>query len=85
MLPTVVAAVTGDDSRPWPGRGEGLRSLTDAAIEAAEHAGTEVSATQVAGRDRGPAGTWAHLRHRVWRRTERPTDPSHVGLQQEQV
>jgi lysophospholipase L1-like esterase len=85
MLPTVVAAVTGEETGPRLGRGEGLRSLADAAVEAAERAGTEVSATQVAGRDRGPAGAWAQLRHRVWRRTERPTDPSHVGLQQEQV
>src|SRR6266487_1124437 len=86
LLPTVVAALTEDETeaRPRLGRGEGLRSLPDAAVEAAERAGTEVSATQVAGRDRGPAGAWAQLRHRVWRRTEHPTDPSHVRLQQEQ-
>jgi len=85
ILPTVVAALTGEDrdTRPRLGRGEGLRSLADAAVEAVERAGTEVSATRVAGRDRGPAGAWAQLRHRVWRRTEHPTDPSNVGLQEQ--
>ncbi|NJC70264.1 SGNH/GDSL hydrolase family protein [Planosporangium thailandense] len=87
LLPTVVAALTGDDhTARAPHRvGEGVRSLPDAALEAVGHAGTEVSAAQVAGRDRGPAGAWAQLRRRVWRRTEHPTDPSHVRLQQEQA
>jgi hypothetical protein len=85
ILPTVVTALTGEETRPRLSQGEGLRSLADAAVEAVERAGTEVSATQVAGRDRGPGGAWAQLRHRVWRRTEHPTDPSHVGLHQEQV
>jgi hypothetical protein len=86
ILPTVIAALTDEDhtGRSQLGRGEGLRNLPDAAIEAVERAGTEVSAAQVAGRDRGPAGAWAQLRRRVWRRTEHPTDPSHVRLQQEQ-
>jgi lysophospholipase L1-like esterase len=86
ILPTVVAALTDEDRHGRSGlrRGEGVRSLADAAIEAVERAGTEVSAAQVAGRDRGPAGAWAQLRRRVWRRTEHPTDPSHVRLQQEQ-
>jgi lysophospholipase L1-like esterase len=86
LLPTVMAALTEEDRSAGSrlGRGEGVRSLADAAIEAVERAGTEVSATQVAGRDRGPAGAWAQLRRRVWRRTEHPTDPSHVRLQQEQ-
>ncbi|MCW2640907.1 MAG: lipolytic protein family, partial [Dactylosporangium sp.] len=85
LLPTVIAALTDEDrnSRSHLGRGEGVRSLADAAIEAVERAGTEVSAAQVAGRDHGPAGAWAQLRRRVWRRTEHPTDPSHVRLQQE--
>jgi lysophospholipase L1-like esterase len=86
ILPTLMAALNDEDrhSRSHLGRGEGLRSLADAAIEAVGHPGTEVSATQVAGRARGPAGAWAQLRRRVWRRTEHPTDPSHVRLQQEQ-
>jgi lysophospholipase L1-like esterase len=87
LLPTLIAALTDDDghSRPRLGRGEGLRSLADAAFEAVERAGTEVSATQVAGRDRGPAGAWAQLRHRVWRRTEHPTGPSHTPDPQDQA
>jgi lysophospholipase L1-like esterase len=86
LLPTVIAALTDDDrtGRSHLGRGEGVRSLPAAAIEAVERAGTEVSAAQVAGHDRGPAGAWAQLRRRVWRRTEHPTDPSHVRLQQEE-
>jgi lysophospholipase L1-like esterase len=85
ILPTVMAALTDEDrTAPRLGRGEGVRGLRDAAIEAVSRAGTEVSATQVAGRDHGPAGAWAQLRRRVWRRTEHPTDPSHVRLQQEE-
>ncbi|WP_432831669.1 SGNH/GDSL hydrolase family protein [Dactylosporangium sp. CA-092794] len=72
VLPTVVAAL----SEPEPavavgvglGAGEGVRALPQAALEAAHRPGTEVSAAQVAGRDRGPAGRWAQLRHRVWHR-----------------
>jgi lysophospholipase L1-like esterase len=87
ILPTLIAALTDEDrhTRVRLGSGEGLRSLVDAAVEAVEHAGTEVSATQVAGRDIGPAGAWAQLRHRVWRRTEHPTDPSHVRLQDDRT
>ena len=44
--------------------------ITLAAVEAVEEAGTEVAAAQVAGRDRGPRGRWALLRHR--RRTRLP-------------
>jgi len=85
ILPTLVAALADEpEGRPRLGRGEGVRNLAQAAVEAVERAGTEVSATSVAGRDQGPAGRWAQLRHRVWRRTEHPTDPSHVRLQQEQ-
>jgi lysophospholipase L1-like esterase len=87
LLPTVIAALSGEDRHPDPdlSDGEGLRSLADAAVEAVEHAGTEVSATQLADRDAGPAAAWAQLRRRVWRRTEHPTDPSHVRLQDERA
>ncbi|MGC9666757.1 SGNH/GDSL hydrolase family protein [Planosporangium sp. 12N6] len=88
LLPTMVAALTDEDRDRQTGsrlrRGEGVRSLADAAVEAVGHAGTEVSAARVDGHDHGPAGAWAQLRRRVWRRTEHPTDPSHVRLQQEQ-
>ncbi|WP_433210711.1 SGNH/GDSL hydrolase family protein [Dactylosporangium sp. CS-047395] len=74
VLPTVVAALTepaqpaGVPAAPVLAAGEGVRSLPQAAVEAAHTPGTEVSAAQVAGRDRGPAGRWAQLRRRVWHR-----------------
>jgi lysophospholipase L1-like esterase len=76
MLPTLIAALSDEEGQHRLRLGEGVRSLADAAIVAAERAGTEVSATQIADRDGGPGGAWAQLRHRVWRRTEHPTDPS---------
>jgi lysophospholipase L1-like esterase len=67
LLPTVLSALdAGQERRAAPIRGEGVRSLPEAAQEAARHAGTEVSATQVRGRDRGPAGRWAQLRRRAF-------------------
>ena len=89
LLPTVVRAAerllapagTGEPGadRPSLARGEGVRSLAQAAVEAAERAGTEVSAARVAGRSHGPAGRWAQLRHRVRQLTERRTDPEPVA------
>jgi len=65
MLPTVFAALgAADESRGPLIAGEGVRSLPQAAQEAAKVAGTEVSGIQVGGRDRGPAGRWAQLRRR---------------------
>jgi lysophospholipase L1-like esterase len=61
--------------RPSLARGEGVRSLAQAAAEAADRAGTEVSAARVAGRSHGPAGRWAQLRYRVRQLTERRADP----------
>ncbi|MFC4148301.1 SGNH/GDSL hydrolase family protein [Micromonospora mangrovi] len=67
LLPTVLSALgTGADRRPPLVRGEGVRSLPEAAHEAARHAGTEVSGVQVRGRDRGPGGRWAQLRRRAF-------------------
>src|SRR4051794_21802690 len=64
VLPTVVAALTEPapvagvpvGREPALAAGEGVRSLPQAAMEAAYRPGTEVSAAQVAGHDRGPAG-----------------------------
>jgi lysophospholipase L1-like esterase len=87
VLPTVVAAVTGgvSDDRVVQGPGEGVRTLPQAAVEAADRPGTEVSGVRVGGIEVGPTGRWAQLRRRVWRRTEHPVDPalngSHVLLQ----
>ncbi len=73
MLPTVAAAV-GVTSEVLdelqPERGEGVRTLASAAAAAADSAGTEVSAATVSGREVGPRGRWAMLRHR--RRHEAP-------------
>lgn len=68
LLPTVVAAMRTPiaPQEAAERRGEGVRSLPQAAVEAARHAGTEVSGARVAGRERGPAGRWAQLRRRVW-------------------
>ncbi|SCG44190.1 Lysophospholipase L1 [Micromonospora siamensis] len=67
LLPTVISALgAGAERRPAPAAVGGVRSLPKAAQEAARHAGTEVSGTQVRGRDRGPAGRWAQLRRRAF-------------------
>ncbi|SCE72833.1 Lysophospholipase L1 [Micromonospora mirobrigensis] len=67
LLPTVISALgAGPERRPVPAAVGGVRSLPEAAQEAARHAGTEVSGTQVRGRDRGPAGRWAQLRRRAF-------------------
>jgi lysophospholipase L1-like esterase len=80
ILPTTLSALRGStDIRPRLTRGEGLRSLTQAAVEAADIPGTEVSAAQVSGEDHGPAGRWAQLRQRVRQFTERPHGPTDEG------
>ncbi|NES14282.1 MULTISPECIES: SGNH/GDSL hydrolase family protein [Micromonospora] len=67
LLPTVLSALgAGPDRRVPLGAGDGVRSLPEAAQEAARHAGTEVSGAEVRGRDRGPAGRWAQLRRRAF-------------------
>jgi lysophospholipase L1-like esterase len=75
MLPTVVAALAAGTLPETPGADAGIRSLAQAAAEAVDRAGTEVTGARVAGREHGPAGRWAHLRHRVRQLTERPQDP----------
>ncbi|MEV8511255.1 SGNH/GDSL hydrolase family protein [Dactylosporangium sp. NPDC051484] len=75
VLPTVVAALTEPAEAAALSAGEGVRALPQAAAEAAHRPGTEVSAVQVAGRDRGPAGRWAQLRHRVWHRLPQQDAP----------
>ncbi|MFG1620506.1 SGNH/GDSL hydrolase family protein [Kribbella sp. NPDC049227] len=67
LLPSVAAAVgVGPESfvHPEPFRGEAILPIAEAAVQAARTAGTEVAATEVAGRERGPRGPWASLRHR---------------------
>ncbi len=77
LLPTALAALGGaPERRAALVEGEGVRSLPEAAQQAARHAGTEVSGAQVAGRDRGPAGRWVELRRRrAWFGQPRGDDP----------
>jgi lysophospholipase L1-like esterase len=81
LLPSVCTAIGlwPDVEAPDARRGEGVRSVAAAAAEAAEQAGTEVAPTDVAGRERGPWGRWALLRHRRRRQlpaVEPPVDDS---------
>lgn len=69
LLPSVCAAMgvwLGGEPEEQPdlSRGEGVRPIAVAAVEAAAEPGTEVAGAQVGGRDRGPRGRWALLRHR---------------------
>jgi lysophospholipase L1-like esterase len=75
LLPTLVVALESDPGSVAIREEDGIRSLAQAAAEAADVAGTEVSGARVGGRERGPGGRWAHLRHRVRQLTERPQDP----------
>jgi lysophospholipase L1-like esterase len=61
---------TGDAS------GFAVRSLPEAAAVAARKPGTEVSGVSVGGRERGPGGRWAQLRHRMWEVLHLPENPA---------
>jgi lysophospholipase L1-like esterase len=77
ILPTLVGAAGGPAEQPSRlAPDEGVRSLARAAVEAADHAGTEVTGVRVAGREHGPAGRWVQLRHRVRQLTIRRQDPA---------
>lgn len=68
LLPSVCAALgygPDADAAPVATRGEHVAPVAELAAEAAEHAGAEVSATTVGGRERGRAGRWATLRRRI--------------------
>lgn len=64
LLPTVAAALDPRFEQPLSA-GEGVRTLPQAAAEAVNAGGTEVSPTSVAGHEHGPDGRWAQLRHRA--------------------
>ena len=66
VMPTLMAALGEDDRAAVTDAEGGVRSLEEAAQEAVRSAGTEVSATEVDGRERGPAGRWAVLRRHPW-------------------
>jgi hypothetical protein len=77
MLPSVASVLGyGPEVAPSTARGEGVLSLPHAAVEAAESAGTEVSPTEVNGRDRSRRGRWVELRHRIRLFTGSPEEPS---------
>ncbi|MQA01592.1 MAG: SGNH/GDSL hydrolase family protein [Streptosporangiales bacterium] len=61
LLPSAAAALDLDDGRDLP---VGVLPLRDAAFEAARNPGAEVMRGEVAGKDRGPRGRFAALRHR---------------------
>ncbi len=75
ILPTVISALSEPDTSRLSS-GEGVRSLAQAATEAAARPGTEVSGASVSGREHGPAGRWAQLRHRGRQGTHQRQDPS---------
>jgi len=67
LLPSALAALgVGRDAAELPEtvRGEGLRPIALAAIEAANTPGTELGGTEVGGSRRGVRGLWVELRHR---------------------
>src|SRR5205814_3860327 len=59
ILPTMLNALVEPEIGPTLRAGEGVRTLPQAAVEAAHSAGTEVSAASVDGHELGPAGRWA--------------------------
>lgn len=67
LLPSVLAALGhGPDAeeRPEVLRGEGLRPVAAAAVEAVRTPGTELDGVEVGGSRRGVRGLWVELRHR---------------------
>ncbi len=69
ILPSVCAALDlwpdgGAERPPDARRGEGVGPITVAAVAAAADPGTEVSAIEVGGQQRGPRGRWAVLLRR---------------------
>jgi lysophospholipase L1-like esterase len=69
LLPSVCATLgvwfdAEQEQRPDLSRGEGVRPISVAAVEAADTPGTEVAPATVAGHERGPRGRWALLRRR---------------------
>jgi len=78
LLPSLVAALAPDEPAPATSaaRGEVVLPLVEAAVEAADTAGAEVTATEVGGRERGRGGRWAALRHRIRLAPRTPADPA---------
>ncbi|MFL6059793.1 MAG: SGNH/GDSL hydrolase family protein [Marmoricola sp.] len=69
LLPSALAALglgPDDEEKPKTHRGEGLRPISKAAVDAARHPGTELDGTEVAGSARGPGGRWVLQMRRRW-------------------
>ncbi len=86
LLPSVCAAlgvwVEGAEPVPDQRRGEGVVPIAEAAVTAADDAGTEVAPTRVAGSERGPFGRWTMILRR--RRTPvPPAEAPHEDLEKE--
>ncbi len=69
VLPSICAALGlwpdgGAERAPDVTRGEGVGPIAVAAVAAADDPGSEVSAAEVAGQQRGPRGRWAVLLRR---------------------
>ena len=68
LLPSVCAALDvwfeADMETTDLSRVATVQPIAQAAAEAAEEPGTEVAATQVGGKERGPRGRWVLQRHR---------------------
>ncbi|WP_200813734.1 SGNH/GDSL hydrolase family protein [Marinactinospora thermotolerans] len=61
-------------------RDRGVLPVDLAAVEAAETSGTEVNATRIAGRERGPRGRWATLiRRRLGWEAVEPAEHAHAA------
>jgi lysophospholipase L1-like esterase len=76
LLPSMAAAAgVWDEDEPQVLPGDTVLPISFAAAEAVRLPGAEVAPTEVAGKDRGPRGRWAYLRHRV-RRPGVPEPPA---------
>lgn len=65
LLPSVAASLgfwPADEEPPGATTTSGVLPISFAAVRAAKDSGTEVAATEVGGRTRGPRGRWASLR-----------------------
>ncbi len=69
LLPSALAALglgPDEEEQPQVDRGEGLRPISTAAVDASKHPGTELDGTEVAGSARGPGGRWVLQMRRRW-------------------
>jgi hypothetical protein len=83
LLPSALAALglaPDEEEQPRTARGEGLRPIGRAAVDASRVPGTELGGTEVAGAARGPGGRWVLQMRRRWLR---PQDAEAPGSEEE--